>query len=512
MRSPIMASGGLALVVCIGVSERTWASGQVQPASSLASSRSSSPHSSSDLAPAASVGGPADMIMGDVQGVQNWGGIGGVAAYSLGRVFCNVGTVNLAAQQFTNQHQVSAMNMYRWTTVDGATRFEQLGQSWLHHAFCELQQTLCGVCIPAGGGCVPALGIGCSSPYTPAGGGTQNNMGPRYDINASTGAFTLVSPAAPITSLPANLLGKRIQIANSDLNPALHPGAQYYAEDVVVHPQDGQSGNTANNASYRRATVGALTGTPPNQSYQLSLTGTTVRELPALHAWKVIDPTVTILNVDVPDDGRMVVAADATEIAPGTWHYEYAIYNISSHRSGGSFRVPLPPGVVVSNIGFRDIDYHTQELLQPWARCDNIDWTTTVIEAVPGASDGSITWSTSAYTGPAPDGNEHTANALRWGTLYNFRFDADAPPAEALASIGLFRPGTPEMMTVAAPGPAAVRCTHDLDGDGTVNALDLAALLAAWGPCAACAADFDGDGIVNGLDLAALLAAWNACA
>jgi Dockerin type I domain/Beta-propeller repeat len=51
----------------------------------------------------------------------------------------------------------------------------------------------------------------------------------------------------------------------------------------------------------------------------------------------------------------------------------------------------------------------------------------------------------------------------------------------------------------------------DLNGDGVVNGLDLAMLLAAWGPCPArggCAPDLDGNGVVNGLDLAMLLAVW----
>lgn len=48
----------------------------------------------------------------------------------------------------------------------------------------------------------------------------------------------------------------------------------------------------------------------------------------------------------------------------------------------------------------------------------------------------------------------------------------------------------------------------DLDGDGDVDGLDLAALLADWGPCPGCPADLDGDGDVDGLDLALLLAAW----
>jgi Dockerin type I domain len=54
---------------------------------------------------------------------------------------------------------------------------------------------------------------------------------------------------------------------------------------------------------------------------------------------------------------------------------------------------------------------------------------------------------------------------------------------------------------------------EDLNGDGFVNGLDLAVLLAAWGRCpappATCPADLNASGTVNGLDLAQLLAAWN---
>jgi hypothetical protein len=48
---------------------------------------------------------------------------------------------------------------------------------------------------------------------------------------------------------------------------------------------------------------------------------------------------------------------------------------------------------------------------------------------------------------------------------------------------------------------------EDINGDGVVNAQDLAALLSAWGTSNA-AADFNADGIVNAQDLARLLSAW----
>jgi hypothetical protein len=52
----------------------------------------------------------------------------------------------------------------------------------------------------------------------------------------------------------------------------------------------------------------------------------------------------------------------------------------------------------------------------------------------------------------------------------------------------------------------------DTDGDGLVNAADLASLLDAWGAVPSgrrAAEDFDGDQVVGPSDLAALLAAWS---
>jgi len=56
-----------------------------------------------------------------------------------------------------------------------------------------------------------------------------------------------------------------------------------------------------------------------------------------------------------------------------------------------------------------------------------------------------------------------------------------------------------------------VFCTSDLDGDGAVDAADLAIVLGAWGSGAGSAADLDGDGAVDAQDLAVLLGAWGDC-
>lgn len=74
-----------------------------------------------------------------------------------------------------------------------------------------------------------------------------------------------------------------------------------------------------------------------------------------------------------------------------------------------------------------------------------------------------------------------------------------------------FDPGNPTMVTLTVVDPDP--CLGDLNRDGTVDAEDLAILLAEWGPCGkgGCTADLNGSGAVDGEDLAILLAQWGTC-
>ena len=102
---------------------------------------------------------------------------------------------------------------------------------------------------------------------------------------------------------------------------------------------------------------------------------------------------------------------------------------------------------LITNIGFRDVDYHSGE---PY---DGTDWTAEVNNLA-----GLLSWSTDTY---AADPN---ANALRWSTMYNFRFDADSPPQPTTAQIGLFRDGGPSSVSVMVLAPAVDTSTIFIDG------------------------------------------------
>ena len=69
---------------------------------------------------------------------------------------------------------------------------------------------------------------------------------------------------------------------------------------------------------------------------------------------------------------------------------------MNSDRGAGSFSIPIPAGVTVTNIGFHDVDYHSGEPYSP------TDWAATI-------DGGTLTWATDDHS------VNPNANALRWG-------------------------------------------------------------------------------------------------
>jgi hypothetical protein len=98
------------------------------------------------------------------------------------------------------------------------------------------------------------------------------------------------------------------------------------------------------------------------------------------------------------------------------------------------------------------VDYHSGE---PF---DGTDWTGVV-------GPGGITWSTVSFA------QNPNANALRWGTLYNFRFKANIPPDDTTVLIGLFKPGFPQEVAAATVGPHLGLI--DCNGNAIADACDV---------------------------------------
>ena len=354
-----------------------------------------------------------DVIVGDIRGISNYSAVNGVEAYAVGTESCNIGTEELWWYDNTNQKPTIGSSLYRYK--DG--RFEQLGMSWLKHGFYALSDDWCGCgCVGTNG---DTLGVGCSDLYSSSLNGSQTGCGPRFEVNAWSGQYPY--PATDLNTT-GNGIFKRLQVAISDLDPTVDGGGTYLVEAQYVTPDDAGAGNHFNNNSHRYVSFDG-SGSTWNMSFQ----GETVRERAALRAWKDLDPSVTITDAMVFREGLFIVGSKATNLGDGRWSYEYAVQNMNSDRSCDEFIIPFNSLGSITNIEFHDVDYHSGSPI------DGTDWTASIVDLSKGQK--AVSWKcTQSY-----EENEY-ANAIRWGTTYNFRFIANIKPALSNATLGLFKP------------------------------------------------------------------------
>ncbi|HWM25238.1 MAG TPA: hypothetical protein VNP98_10465 [Chthoniobacterales bacterium] len=407
-----------------------------EPQSAVLPRRSEAPNG-------AFVPGP-DVIVGELPSLEQFGGSGTQVGLALGTTSCNNGDVDLNWFAMPNtDHPVIPQNLYRMSGgASNNDRFEQIGQSWLKHAFTALTGNACGFgCNGVGGS---HLGSGCSDPYSAGLNASQNGLGSRAFVNPFTGFYP--DTARNHSGHSHNGTSHRILVESADLNVTMNPGATYYAEGHYVTPHEyawcqahpGEC-NMYNNVSYRRF---AVEGTV---NFTFSPVGSTVRTANAVTAWT--GATINTIEPVPGTDGRAHIAYKVTGPVAGVWHYEYAVYNENLDRSIQSFSVPLGCGINVSNTGFHAPLNHpgfANDGTQGSAGYSNAPWTS-------NQTANALTWSTETLL------QNPNANAIRWGTLYNFRFDSNRPPQAANATVGFFKTGIP--MTVAIQGPAPDSCT-----------------------------------------------------
>jgi hypothetical protein len=437
-----------------------------------------------------------DVWVGDLIDVAYYGTSGGVAAYAVGTDACNLGDVPVGWYSGSNRHPVIAQNMYRLRNG----RFEQVGQSWLKHGFASTNSNSCGSCQqPPDGGA--QLGVNCSDAYGSGLNGSQDLLGPRSQVNATTGVY----PYPPANPGYDATIGRRLQTFVTDVDPAQNAGALYFVECHYVTSDDAQFNNGTlpgtnglNNSTYRRITMSAGGANP-------TFAANSVVRVPPLQAWRDNDPTVQISTADYLDQsmgspgivGRFWVASRVTNNGNGTWHYEYAVYNHNADRCGGSFSIPVMPSTVVTNAAFHGVFSHSGEPF-PNTSTNMDNWTSS-------RSASALTWTCpEAYQGP----NGDNGNALRWGTMYNFRFDANVGPSifGGTAVVGLYKPPTAGNSATSASGAVQVPSpgcgSGDFNNDGAAGTdADIEAFFAciAGNCCLTCdphGADFNGDGDV----------------
>ena len=385
-----------------------------------------------------SVPGP-DVIVGDLSATQQFGSSGTQVGVAVGTVSCNNGTVALNWIAYPNtDHPVIPQNLYRMSGgVANDERFEQIGQSWLKHAFAAGAGNACGFGCTSGGG---GLGAGCSDPYGASLNASQGSLGSRAWVNPFTGVFPSNSREHTGHNDVSTAPTHRALIEMNDLNTTMNPGATYYAEAQYVTPHEyawcqshpGEC-NMYNNVSSRQFTV---TGTT---SFTFGAVGSTMRMIPAINSWP--GATINLIEPEPGVDGRAFVAFKVTGPVAGIWHYEYALYNQNLDRSIQSFSVPLGCGITLTNIGFHAPLNHpgiANDGTLGSAGYSNAAWTS-------NQTTGALSWTSETFA------QNQNANAIRWGTLYNFRFDSDRPPLFTNATIGYFKTGAPSNVVILAP-------------------------------------------------------------
>jgi len=411
-----------------------------------------------------------DVWVCTLPGITNYGVSDGYAAYAVATTSANAGDTLLNWNpEPANTHPVIGQNLYQWH--EGL--FRQVGQSWLKHGFCALQNGGCGQCQPAGGGCPPRLGPGCADPYSSGLNGTQSRLGPKHEVNPTTGVFP-GSHSRPSGSLSNR---GRLLVPIDDAVPTAD-GATYWVEGQYIHVEDSQlTGNTsANNATHASTTMSS------NSSRQLTFPNTTRQMEPAIMSWQRVDPSVVIETIEA--DGYIYVGGSATDIGGGEYLYQYNIFNLDSNAGVDTLTVNAGGAMNVSSSGYHTPGWHSGSLY------DNGPWTSP-------SRGGSM-----EFTVQNKGVND---NRVRWATMYSFTFVADSEPTDGTVTINVPGIGTYD---VGMPVPAGSACAGDYDGSGTVDSADLAILLAGWGTPGA---DLDGDGNTDSSDLAVLLAAWGPC-
>jgi hypothetical protein len=382
-----------------------------------------------------------DVIVGDLPDVEQLGSAGTQVGLAIATTSCNTGDQPVDWFQLPNtDHPVVPQNFYRMSGgTDNTQRFEQIGQSWLKHTFFALEDDACSLgCNTSGCATGSHLCPGCSDPYSAGLNGEQSQIGSRAWVNPFTGNFP--TNANDHTGHNHDGVSHRVLVEVNDLNTTLNQGATYFAEAQYVAPSEytwcqahpGEC-NMYNNASSRQYGVIGTT------SFSFTPLGNTMRMQPAIRSWT--GATVNRLEPDPGNDGFWFIGYKVTNPSPGVWHYEYALYNMNLDRAIQSFSVPIGAGVNITNIEFHappqhpgwpnDGTFNSQGYSStPWTPTQDAD---------------SLTWATETLA------TNQNANAIRWGTLYNFRFDADQPPQTANATVDFFKTGSPMTVVIQAP-------------------------------------------------------------
>ncbi|MGJ8636576.1 MAG: hypothetical protein ACSHX5_07000 [Phycisphaerales bacterium] len=410
----------------------------------------------------------------------------GTNAYSFGTTICNIGDEQAAWDANTNEHPLISQTLYRLKDHE----ITQIGIGFVRHTTIPLAGNACGLgCTPAG---FLALGAGCSDESSALINGSQGLMGPRTEVNPQSGFYPY-----PFTSI--NQVGdsiyKRLQVAQSDISD---PDALYFIETQAISPSETTLETRNNNMSYRQVTFHSGTLAP-------TLVGPTYSEQPAIYAWRDHgngignpDSDVIISVASIPElDSTYVVGSHVEVLGEDHSVARYAVLNMNGEVGIRHFGIPNLSCFSDAEIVSMDFDappYHDDLDDQ----IDSDPWT-----AVPLEMYGYMHWKVDTYE------ENPNANAIRWGTMYNFSFEADGDVGlNQMEFIGVrfFGPGQPAHVNTWIPAWAPVHCDPgchvDLNFDGDVDFFDISFFLTNM-------VDYNHDGEFDFFDISSFLTDFN---
>ncbi len=424
----------------------------------------------------------ADAVVTDVTGIEQRGRLGAEASFAMRTVICNLGDAPMDWHRNPDpRHPFLVFNMYKLTEA----RVEQIGQSWVKHGYSASQGSGCGeACIRFGSN--QYLGIGCSDVYGVGTNARQSTFGPRREIDPWLGAYTFEGSHLDLNADgPFNPVENILRAHDDDLDPTTDPSAKYFIELLVLTHDDSDHTNSVGYKEFSLA--GEPGGTWDTDFHEGAAT-------PGNILWEWFGGDFTIFPEGAPEeDGRSYLKTRVSDNGDGSWHYEYAIYNLDMRRGISSFSLPIPGSATLSNI-----DFHAP--LSHGEGYSNEPWELT-------REGSTLSWSTQSFS------ENPGANPLRWGTLYNFSFDADTEPGDGIVSIVPYLPGGIENYTGTASIPTAgeagsplhfKRSDADLSGDFSLSDAVLIAnylFLGTREPACHDAADSDDSGTIDLTDV-----------
>ncbi|MFT3684865.1 MAG: hypothetical protein QM783_08045 [Phycisphaerales bacterium] len=243
-----------------------------------------------------------DGLVGSCSGVQTYGTatVGGqlLRAFAVGTNTWNIGNRPLEWNSQGSNHPKLFQNVYRAK----GKQFQHVALGWGKRGFAVANGTInagFGNCVSALSGTGPSrLGVNCTDPYGAGTNAGQSNLGPRFDVNPMTGAFTAGASASTIIpAVSATNIDRRCVGLDSDFQPPAATGATYYAEAFVVSPDDALWGNSRNNYSTRKLAA-FPTLTQGNTSQTINFATTPNYRCTALEHFAADTPGVVLTNTE----------------------------------------------------------------------------------------------------------------------------------------------------------------------------------------------------------------------